>query len=262
MDISPVLKRKYECATFALLLSVLALGARASSEPTPPCAASGSTSHPGYSALDTQPNVGAWHDVTLNFAASCPAALNGSAKLVIALASRFVHAGTVEDLAARIGAVSKMGHLKYWSVTDGAWRVLISKAFAVDDGNARRPRSDFSAEEVLSGQTLVMAQRDTRSTGLNLYALMDRSHTSKEMRVTVINLTDIRFLLATIFRRNTLISTHFFTRLRGTEWGYYSLTVVKDGSVKGREKSFINRAAAFQRFITGERPEQEPALAR
>lgn len=252
--------RKLVGAVFAMVCWTLAFVSHASAGPIPPCMGAGSTIEPAYGGPGTGPQIGTWTDITLNVGGACPDVLNGPARMVVALSNRFVHDGDVEDLAARVGTVSALEGLRYWSVTAGAWRTLISQSHAVEDLATRQRRSDFSPLEVMSGRPLLMVQRDTRSTGRNGYSLSAAVPTEDQLVVTIVNQTDIRLLLATLFARETLISVHFFTRLGGNEWGYYSLTVVKPGGTGGRAASFINRAAAFERFLTGRQPDAEPPV--
>jgi hypothetical protein len=44
-------------------------------------------------------------------------------------------------------------------------------------------------------------------------------------------------------------------------WTYYSLAVIKHSALAAREKSLINRQAAFYRFLIRQRPNQDPPLA-
>ena len=250
------------CAAIAVLVTILASVSYAGSGPIPPCKSAASKIVPEYGAVNAAPSVDVWKNTNLELGRACPRALSGPAELVVALSSRFVHSGNVEDLASRIGAVSSLKGLKYWSVTDRGWRVLVSQSNALDDLNTLRERPDFTAGEVLSGKTLFMVQRDTRSTGRNFYAIQATTAKGQQLAVLIVNLTDIRFLLGTLFERQALVSAHFFTQLHGSEWGYYGLTVAKKGAVEGKTASFINRAAAFERFITGEQPDVEPPLAR
>ncbi|WP_208350624.1 DUF6675 family protein [Pseudaestuariivita rosea] len=217
---------------------------------------------PAYADPGSTPRIDSWTDISLSLGGACPEILNGRAYLVVALSSRFTHTGTLNDLAARVGQVSDLEGLKYWSVTDGAWRTLISQSHAVQSLGSRQPRSDFSAREVLSGQPLFMVQRDTRSTGPNLYSLQATAPSDHQLTVSIVNQSNIRFLVATMFERENLVSAHFFTRLRGNEWGYYSLTVVKQNVRRGREASYINRAVSYKRFITGQQPDGTPPVAR
>ena len=254
--------RKLIGAVFATVLLALASIAYASSGPIPPCMAAGSAIEPAYGGLGAGPQVRTWTDITLNVGGACPDIVNGPARMVVALASRFVHDGSVEDLAARVGAVSAWEGLRYWSVTAGGWRTLISQSRALADPGTAQTRSDFSAAEVMSGRALFMEQRDTRSSGRNVYSLSAAEPTEDQLVVYILNQSDIRFLLTTQFPRETLVSVHVFTRLRGNESGYYSLTVVKPGGAGGREASYINRAAAFERFLTRRQPDAEPPVAR
>ena len=249
-------------AAIAMIVAIHATVSYAGSGLLPPCNSAASKTEPEYGALNATPSIGVLKNTNLELGRACPKALSGPAELVVAISSRFVHAGNVEDLASRIGAVSSLKGLKYWSVTDRGWRVLVSQSNALDDLNTLRERPDFTAGEVLSGKTLFMVQRDTRSTGRNFYAIQATTAKGQQLAVLIVNLTDIRFLLGTLFERQALVSAHFFTQLHGSEWGYYGLTVVKKGAVEGKTASFINRAAAFERFITGEKPDLEPPLAR
>lgn len=174
------------CLALAVALSLIAASSLASSAPVPPCKSPDFAVDPQYGALNGPPTIGVWRNTILAFGDKCPSELGGRVKLVVALASPFVHKGTLEDLAARVGAVSATEESRYWSVTDGAWRVLISTAFAVEDPTTRRRRSDFTAKEVLSGKTLYLAQKDTRSTGLNMYSLTAKSHESNQLTVSMV----------------------------------------------------------------------------
>jgi len=258
----PISPQTQLLAALAFTFSIVSASSFADSELKPPCETSHHASRPDYGTLSSPPVVSTWQNTTIRLGKNCPDLLNGPAELVIVLAGRFIHTGTVENLAARVGAISAMKQLKYWSVTDGKWRTLISEAFAVVDAESLSRRSDFTADEVLSGKTLFMAQKDTRSTGLNYYSLTAASHSRDQFSVSIINLTDIRFLFSTLFNKRALISSHFLTRLNGDEWGYYSMTVVREGLVKGKEKSLMNRAAAYLSLITGDTPDKEPPVAR
>lgn len=243
------------CASALATLWACAVAA----QPAPPCAP-GAVS-PDYAALDAPPRVAVWRDLTIAFGGACPAALEGPAELVVALAGQFFHGGTRDDLAARVGRISATEDLPYWSVTSGDWRTLISEAAALSRPDASTRRADFTAAEMLSGRPLYLMQRDTRSSGTNVYALQGRPLPGGGFVFWIINLSEIRFLLARLFEPQALISAHVFTPLEGEVWGYYSLTVAKRGVTRGRAASFVNRAAAFERHFTGVPPTGEAPLA-
>ncbi len=181
--------------------------------------------------------------------------------LAIALAGLFKHSGSIEDLASRIGAISSTEQLPYWSTTRQEWRVLISEAFALQKADAGTARPDFTSDEILSGQTLYFAQNDTRSRGLNVYSIVATSTGPDHLSFYMVNLTPIRLPVVTLFERQTLQSLHLIERKDRDVWSYYGISTVKKGPVKRHENSFINRNAAFYRFLIGQPPDQHPPLA-
>ena len=247
------------CICLAVALS--ALSARAEDRPLPPCLARGVAVSPAYAEPGAAPTVQTWHDLALESDGPCLGSLHGEMELVVALAGRFSHTGSLEDIASRIGEIAATEGLRYWSTTDGRWRPLISDAFALDGPDEDTSRGDFTAEEVLGGETLYFAQDDTRSSGLNLYGLTTRVATPERVVIEVVNLSRIRFLFATLFDPGDLVSVHFIEHLGKDVWGYYGLSGVRDGAGEGHEKSFVNRAAAFYRFLIGVPADREPPLA-
>ncbi len=205
--------------------------------------------------------VAIWHDLELARIVPCLGARPGRSKLVVALAGRFKSAGSIERMAERIGAISASKGLRYWSATEGRWRTLISDAFALRSPDTDDRRANFTAREVLSGRTLYFAQRDTRSTSLNVYSLTGRLTGDGRMTVEVVNLTTIRIIIFPMFEPEALRSFHFFDELAPGVLGYYGLSVVASGSVEGYEKSLVNRAAAAYRFFKGVPADRDPPLA-
>ncbi len=152
--------------------------------------------------------------------------------------------------------------IRYWSVTDDDWRELVSEAYAVSDPENRVRRGDFTVGEVLSGETLYFVQDDTRSSGLNLYSLRARRIGSNGLAIEIVNMAPISYLLVPLFDPGALISLQIVRHLRGEEWGYYGLSAVRTGAGSGQERSWINRAAAYQRLLVGEPTDAAPPLAR
>ncbi len=76
------------------------------------------------------------------------------------------------------------------------------------------------------------------------------------------NLTAVRTFLAKIYDARALSSVHVFEHLESDIWGYYGIFSARDGVAMGTIASFKNRAAAYQRFITGVPTDSEPPLAR
>ncbi len=246
----------------ALLLSRTAAAAPL---PQPPCAP-GDAPYPAYAAEGALPAVEIWQDIALpphsEDGVDCFGVLVGPMTTVAALSGRFRFAGTLDDLAARFGAISQSVGQLYWSTTDQEWRELISEAFALSGNDPDLPRPDFTAEEVRSGATLYFAQNDTRSSGLNLYRLRAWNTYADRLTVEVVNESPVSFTFMTLFNAEGLLSLHFFDRLEGDLWGYYALAAVRPGSVTGHTKSLVNRAGAFYRFLRGVPGDAGPPLAK
>lgn len=233
----------------------------ASPGPQPPCPG-GAPPQPAFAAEETPPAVGSWRDIYIAADPDCFGRLAGPMDRVVALAARFRHDGSIDDLAARIGAISETEGLAYWSTSDQAWRELIDYAAALAGPALESKRADFTAEEVRSGRSLHFLQNDTRSSGDNVYRLSAFSTSPDHLKVEVVNKSAISFTFVTLFDEGDLHSLHYIMHLGGDLWGYYQLSAVREGSGPVREASFINRAAAFYRFLRGQPGDSEPPLAR
>ncbi len=244
-----------------LVVALSATGFGVEAGPVPPCGATGSALVPPYAELGDPPTVGIWRDVELARDEPCLSVLRGRAKLVAVLAGRFGDSRSIEQIAGRVGAISSTKGLRYWSATEGKWRTLIADAFALASRDTENRRADFTPAEILSGRTLYFAQRDTRSTSLNIYSLTGRLLGPRRLAIEMVNLTAIRFVFFPLFEPNSLRSLHFFEMLEPGVWGYYGISAIRDGSVEGYEKSLVNRAAAIYRFFRGIPADRDPPLA-
>jgi len=247
-------------ATLLFAVSHFAAPLRAAERlPEPPCAP-GDQPYPAYAAEGELPAVAVWQNVALP-KRDCLGALVGPMNTVAALSGRFRFAGSLDEIAARFGAISATVGQLYWSTSDEEWRELISEAFALSGDDTAMRRPDFTAEEVRSGATLYFAQNDTRSSGLNLYRLRAWGAQADRLTVETVNESPVTFTFMTLFNTEGLLSLHFVERLDGDLWGYYALAAVRPGSVAGHTKSLVNRAAAFYRFLRGVPGDAGPPLA-
>lgn len=236
--------------------------------PWPPCAGElPSKSHPDYTAAEKLPAVEVWNDVYLDKRTACGGRLQGDFSVVVAIAGSFRFFGTLNELAERVGAISQTVNLQYWSTSDQNWRILISEASAVReyDGDWRSNklwRPDFTAAEIRSGEMLWFRQNDTRSTGLNLYSMRALQSTPTRLAVEIVNESPISFTLIELFGEHELVSLHVIERLDRDLWGYYGLGGVHGKTFDGYERSAVNRAVAFFRFLQGKPGNAEPPLAK
>ena len=254
-------------AALLLALASPVLAAASPAVPRPPCAAELSeVPYPDYADADAPPAVAVWHDVELGAQAACGGRLQGYFSAVVAIASTFRFAGTLDELAQRLGAVSKTVGMQYWSTSDQNWRTLISDASAIrgPDGDWRSEklrRPDFTAAEMRSGKTLWFRQNDTRSSGHNLYSMRALDSTADRLAMEVVNESPIGFTVVELFGAHTLVSLHVIERLDGNLWGYYGVSGMR-GETFSDERSVINRAAAFFRFLLGRPGDAAPPLAK
>jgi hypothetical protein len=128
-------RRSFIPLAIALSVPVVAAGLG----PVPPCSPGDPISEPAFAAVGAPPAVAISRRVALG-ADDCFGGFDEPMDLVIALSGRFRNAGGVEKIAERAGAISAMIGMRYWSVTDGDWRELVSAAYAVADPDNRVQR--------------------------------------------------------------------------------------------------------------------------
>lgn len=244
-------------------LAFLLLGAPlASAQPVPPCPDSMADITPAYGNIGAAPEIQVWHDIELKDPAGCLGALAGRSAQVIALAGRFDGGFSRDDIVRRIGDVSATRGLRYWSTTDQRWRTLVTEAYALEDPVSGVRRPDFTVSEILSGRRLYFMQNDSRSTGPNTYSLAVQEVGANRLVVTMANVSAIRFTFVTLFEPHALVSMHFFDRTEEGAWRYYGISATRSGIGAGSTNSFVNRAAAYYRFLIGVAADSEPPLAR
>lgn len=231
-----------------------------SDTPQPPC---GGAPTPFYADAGMEPNVEVWSGSRL-IAWKPPACLGwsgGAGDVVVALAGTIPRTSGADELLRRFGEISALAGVRYWSVTDKAWRVLISDATPQEDASGHSRRGDFQPAELKSGQNLFFAQRDTRSTNEVIYRIRVREFDNDHMILEQENVSPVRTYLVTVFQPGGLKFLYFLDRRPGANWNLYALLSAKGLFVDGHESSFINRAAAFYRHFVGVPPDGAPPLA-
>ena len=254
-----------------LLVGLLALlwtaPALAAEGPEPPC--DGQAPVPAYAVAGPVPNVAAWSGDDLGGAWKPPACTGWDAvpfATLTALAARFSYDGGVDGLLGRLGAVSTLKGVRYWSVSDGEWRDLVDAAHALDAKGGGR-RGDFSAAELRGGAPAYFYQDAGGIASGAAYAVRVLEATSNRLVVAIENAEAVKAtMFVTVFDPGALQTVLFFERQPDGLWGHYALTrTTKAGTnslVEGKEKSFINRGVALFRHIAGIPTDQEPPVAR
>jgi hypothetical protein len=249
-----------EAGTFFLALLCSVAFAADSDAPRLPCK---SAPYPAYAPAGVPPIVKVWRDTMADTPPplDCTTSVDPNFKLLVALAGSFRHDEGIDRLLERLGAVSSTQGIRYWSVTDKEWRVLITHAVALEGADTRLRRTDFTAAEMKNGKDLFYAQSDSRSTSEVVYRMHVQESAPDRLVVEMENVSAVRYYIFTLFKPAELHSIHFFDRRAGNVWGYYALSATTRPQTKANEASFINRAAAYYRYVIGTPTDQEPPLA-
>ncbi len=182
--------------------------------------------------------------------------------LLVALAGTLSYSGSAEQLLNRFGAVSSLPGIRYWSVSDRDWRVLVTEAAAIVGSDSSDRRPDFSAAEMKPGRNLYFAQRDSRSTGEVVYRLRVLESGADRLVVEVENVTAVHAFVVTLFSPGAIKTIYFLDRLGGGSWGFYALLAADSSYAAGNEASLINRAVTLYRHFAGVPTDGAPPLAR
>ncbi|MGE3293781.1 MAG: DUF6675 family protein [Geminicoccaceae bacterium] len=249
-------------AVLSLWMLLLFTGESAGQDvPRPPCAGPPS---PAYPEPDVQPVVRVWSGGEPIADWTPPACIGWRpipSRVLVATAGRFRYRGAAEDVLARLGAVSTLTTVRYWSVSDGRWQDLVTDASALDGHDAAKRRPDFRVAEMKAGADLYFAQDDNRSSGEVVYRLQVREIAPDRLVVATENVGPVRYLLVPLAGPGDLQAIYFLDRSAPDLWDYYSLARTGMGAspfLAGHEASYVNRAVALFRHLAGLPTDQGP----
>jgi len=164
----------------------------------------------------------------------------------------------------RIGAVSQLTGVRYWSTTHQQWQTLIVEAHALSASQGNLRRNDLSPDEMKAGSFLYYQQLDNLS-GKAVYGMHITEVSENHIVFDVENVSTIRYALLTLFHSAELQTTYFLDREGENTWRYYNLLRTgKNASslTTGKPASSINRAVAFFRHFAGIPTDVEPPAAK
>ena len=257
------LSRAVSLIVFAAILSG-AVSARADTFPQPPC---GVAAFPPWPDPVNSPVARVWADAESGRDWTPPACTgwkDPGFTTLVATAARFRHPSGVEGLLRRIGAISGLAGMKYWSTTHEGWQTLIISAHALSEANGDRIREDFSPGEMAGGKALYFQQEDSLS-GKAIYRLRIRSVSPDLLVFDTENTGTVRYLRMPLFRPGEMQSVTFLERESQDVWRYYNLSRTGKNASRltvGRDASSVNRAVAFYRHLAGIPTDKEPPAAR
>jgi hypothetical protein len=237
----------------ALLLAfcgfvALHVSAQAPLGPVLPC---GADPVPAYSAAGAVPEPQTWTSLDWH-APACLAGWPTRFKFVIAIAGHMTAADR-DAVLVRLGAISKMKGIQYYSVTESAWRELIKDASALGGPDPGNRRADFSADEVASGKTLYFLEEDNRSSHAVVYSMHLTAADANHVMVETANMSPVKSFLITLYPPGALRAAYVFTRLDGSDWGLYVVSASTDDAsnmVTLAKASYVNRAQALFRYLS------------
>jgi hypothetical protein len=195
---------------------------------------------------------------------SCGVPLENT-KLVVALRGSFRFDGSLDDLLARIGAISTLEHLRYWSTTEQKWLPFIKVARALSAPDSAAVREDFSAAELRRAGDHAYLEQDNRSSRPVVYTMRVTVTGRDSVVVDSENVSPVKWLLVTLFEPRAMHSHVRLRRVSPGVWGMVQLDWVGAGAnllALGHEASYVNRTAALFRHIAGIPSDQEPPAAR
>jgi hypothetical protein len=232
--------------------------------PQPPC---GSAVFPDYPEVDRPPAVKVWEPDELGrdwMPPGCTGWTEPGFSTLVATVGRFRYPAGAKGLLQRVGAISELKGIEYWSTTHQRWQTLIVDAFTLTGTNAGKRRKDFPAEEMVQGRTLSFQQEDSLS-GKGTYQLRVISVSPDRIVFDTENVSTLRFLIVPIFHPGDVQSIYFLDRESKDVWRYYNIARLglnSSGLAAGHAASSINRAVAFYRYLAGIPLNQEPPAAR
>ena len=240
-------------------VALVVFGAVVYAQPQPPC---GTPPLPMYPAAGAAAVVRVWQNSDWTPAPCTGWSASHSATLV-ATAARFSLPGGSDALRRRIGAVSAMRGLLYWSTTRQAWQPLVLDAYAVTGADGVR-RKDFTAGEVAAGRTLYALQQDNLL-GKVVYETRVDAASADHIVLATRNASAVRYFGVPLFQPGDIQSVSFLDRDAKEVWRYYAvLRMPRQASLltMGHDASLVNRAVAFYRYLAGIPADRDPPAAR
>ena len=166
-------------------------------------------------------------------------------------------------LLARVGTISALRSIQYWSTTNKKWGPLSSDASALTSPDPKSRRPDFSPSELVKAAELYYWEDDTR-TGSAVYRLRVSESTPERFIIASENITPIRRFWLTLFKPGALQSVLVIEHVAPGIFTAFVLNRSGNGAsvlTAGHESSYVNRAAAVYRQLAGIKTDQEPPAA-
>ena len=182
-------------------------------------------------------------------------------ELVVRVTARFASPLDTAAMLARLGAVSGLKGMAYWSYTDKKRQVLVRQSHAIDHPGSMKPRPDFSPAELRSGAAWFFVQSDNRAETLVPYSLQLMPSGADRLALRVENVADLRYLGLKVVGAHEMQWMMALERLGPGEWGYRSLLGICHlgmGRAEQHRLSNLARCVAMFDHLAGRQTDIEP----
>jgi hypothetical protein len=258
--------RKLVAGLAIVLFAGSSFAAVSSERPRAPC---GVEPVPNYPALGAPPEIVVWTASAASESWSppaCTATSHGSSTtFVLGLAARFSDAGDADAVLTRIGAISSLRDVRYWSVTDKQWNAMFTRASALEGPNPGRQRGDFTAAELRAGHELYFLAADNRSHDAAVSRLRVSETGTGRILAETSNVTPLRWFFLSFAGPGDVQTWYFLEHETGDSWRFYSLTRVLYASPFFlhviADASYINRALAMYRHLAANAADRDSPAA-
>ncbi len=191
-------------------------------------------------------------------AADCAKWLPDNFSTAVALTGSFRYEGNAASLLKRFGDISSLRGVRYWSIPDKKWQVMITDASALrgPDGG---PRPDFTLAELKSGRPLYFVQKDNRSPKPITFLMQIDGQMRKKQVVRISNIRGLKILMIPVLKQGDIQSAYILEQLSPGVWGYFSVLGVRSSFsiFSGSQKdSWISRAVAIYGHFSGIQPDK------
>ena len=218
-----------------------------------------------YPSAGATPNAAVWQSTEREW--TPPLMLDWNKEnytVLVMLAGTFHWSGGEDALLERIGRVSSLQAVKYWTVTEQRWAQLFVESHALQSADEPDRRANFSLEEVKSGKPLLFYQRENRGISEGVYRMRVSSKPGRIV-VTTENVKPLKAFMVSLIGAGEFQNSYILEQQSETTWHYYSTLRAGRGAysliIGGHDSSFINRAAALFRHVSGIATDSEPPLA-
>jgi hypothetical protein len=218
-----------------------------------------------FPGVDAPPNSAVWHSSEKPWTPTPELGWEpADYTVLVMLAGVFRWSDGQDALLERIGRISALQSVKYWSVTDEQWNSLFDEASALHTAEASSLRADFTLQELQSGEPLFFLQRENRGVTGGVYRMRVASEPGRIV-VTTENVRPLKAFMVPLMGAGEFQNSYILEQQDDQHWRFYSMLRAGRGDfamiIGGHDSSFINRAAALYRHVSGAPTDAEPPLA-